>query len=473
MAKQFLDDDFMLQNDAARTLYHEYAADMPIFDYHCHLPPVQVAENKQFRNLTEIWLYGDHYKWRAMRANGVDERYCTGDAPDWDKFAAWAETVPKTIGNPLYHWTHMEMKDPFGISGKLLNPRTAKSIYEDINTKLASGDEFRARGIMEHFNVKAVCTTDDPADSLEHHASVAGDSSFTAKMYPAFRPDKSMAVDTGEAWIEYLARLGEAASMSIDSFGDLLSALDRRHEFFHSMGGRLSDHALTLPVYAPASDAELEAIFKKAKSGGEVSPGEADKFRTALMLHFGRMNAKRGWVMQLHMNCLRNNNTRLFRKLGPDTGLDGMADGQIAVPLRNFLDALDMEEMLPKTILYTLNPRDNELLASIGGSFQDGSTPGKIQLGTAWWFNDQKEGMLSQMSALANIGLLSRFVGMITDSRSFLSYPRHDYFRRILCNMVGTWVEEGEAPRDMDLLGGMIADISYNNARNYFGMEID
>ena len=472
MSRQFLDNDFMLQNEAARILYHEYAAGMPIFDFHCHLPPVQVAENKQFRNLTEIWLYGDHYKWRVMRANGYDEKYCTGDASDWEKFAAWADTVPRIIGNPLYHWTHLELKDPFGISGKVLNPATAEGIYKQVNEMLGQ-DDFRARGIMEHFKVKAVCTTDDPADSLEYHARVSGDASFKSKMLPAFRPDKAMGIDTGKAWIEYLEKLAAAAGMAINSFNDLLEALDRRHEFFHSMGGRLSDHALLVPVYVPALESELKSIFSKAKSGTAVSAEEADKFRTALMLHFGRLNAKRGWVMQLHLSSLRNNNSRMFKKIGPDVGFDAVADGEVAVPLCNFLDALDSTGELPKTILYTLNQRDNDLLITIGGSFQDGSAPGKMQFGSAWWYVDHEDGMTKQMKDLANMGVLSRFVGMLTDSRSFLSYPRHDYFRRILCNIVGTWAEEGKAPRDMDLLGKMVADISFNNAKDYFGIDLD
>ncbi len=472
MSRQFLDNDFMLQNEAARILYHEYAEGMPIFDFHCHLPPEQVANNKQFKNLTEIWLYGDHYKWRVMRANGYEEKYCTGDVSDWDKFAAWADTVPRIIGNPLYHWTHMELKDPFGIAGKVLNPGTAEGIYKQVNEMLGQ-EKFRARGIMDHFKVKAVCTTDDPADSLEYHQQVAADQTFKSKMLPAFRPDRAMAVDTGAAWIEYLERLGASANMTISSFNDLLEALEKRHEFFHSMGGRVSDHALLVPVYSPASDSELEAVFRKAKDGTAVSPDEADKFRTALMLHFGRMNAKRGWVMQLHLSSLRNNNSRMFAKLGPDVGFDAVADGEVGAPLSRFLDALDVTGELPKTILYTLNQRDNDLLITIGGCFQDGSVPGKVQFGSAWWYADHEDGMSKQMKDLANMGVLSRFVGMLTDSRSFLSYPRHDYFRRILCNIVGTWVEEGKAPRDMDLLGKMVADISFNNAKEYFGINIE
>ena len=469
--RSFLDENFMLQNDAAKTLYHDYAVDMPIFDYHCHLPPEQVAENTRFENLTRIWLYGDHYKWRAMRANGVEERFCTGDASDWEKFQAWAATVPKTIGNPLYHWTHMELKEPFGIQGKLLNPASAKGIYAEANEKLAT-DKFRVRSIMEHFKVKAVCTTDDPADSLEHHRAVAADSSFNIRMLPTFRPDKSMAVETGEAWRGYLEKLGVAADVSIRSYDDLLEALEKRHAFFHAQGGRLSDHALTVPLFAPATGSELASIFRKAFEGGAIDADEAAKFKTALMLHFGRMNAKRGWVMQIHLSALRSNNSRMFAALGPDTGFDSMADGEVAVPLSRFLDELDRTEELPKTIIYTLNPRDNDLIASMVGNFQDGSVAGKMQFGSGWWYNDQKDGMLRQMTSVANIGLLSRFVGMLTDSRSFLSYPRHDYFRRILCNMVGGWVEAGEAPRDMDLLGGMVADICYNNARDYFGIEL-
>jgi glucuronate isomerase len=470
--KEFLGEDFLLQSDTGRELYHEYAKSMPIFDYHCHLPPQQIAENAQFQNLTQIWLYGDHYKWRAMRTNGVAERFCTGDAPDYDKFLAFAETVPSTIGNPLYHWTHLELKRYFGISGTLLDPSTAAAIWSRCNEQLAT-DEFRVRPLIERMNVKLVCTTDDPADSLEHHDAVARVEGLKVKVLPAFRPDKAMAVETGRAYVDYVERLGHAAGVQVRSFNDLLDALSRRHEFFHSKGCRLTDHGIYLPVFEPAGDAELDRIFRKVLGGD--APGEVEdrQVKTAVLLHVGRLNAKRGWTMQLHMGAIRNNNTRMFRALGPDTGFDAITDGDMARPLSRFLDALDQTGELPRTVLYVLNPRDNELIAAMIGCFQDGSVPGKIQFGSGWWFNDQKDGMMRQMTALSSMGLLSRFVGMLTDSRSFLSYPRHEYFRRLLCNLIGGWVDEGEAPRDMALLGRMVQDICYNNAARYFEMGLE
>jgi glucuronate isomerase len=470
--KEFLTDDFLLETDTARVLYHDYAKSMPIFDYHCHLPPQQIAENKRFENLTQIWLYGDHYKWRAMRTNGVAERLCTGDASDWEKYEAWAATVPYTIGNPLYHWTHLELKNYFGIKGKVLNPETAREIWEACNPRLQTED-LRVHGILAGQNVKVVCTTDDPIDELEHHRAMRGAKTLTTKVLPAYRPDKAMAIETGKAYVEYVEKLAQAAGMSIRGFSDLIEALDRRHRFFHGEGARVSDHALVLPVYEEATESQLDSLFKKALAGGAVTKQEENQLKTALILHFGRMNAKRGWTMQLHMGAIRNNNTRMLREVGPDTGFDSIGDGEMATPLSRLLDALDKTNELPKTILYVLNPRDNELIATMLGNFQDGSIPGKIQFGSGWWFNDQKDGMLRQMTQLALLGLLSRFVGMLTDSRSFLSYPRHEYFRRILCNMIGGWVEAGEAPRDIKLLGGMVQNISYNNAKSYFGIAVD
>lgn len=466
--KPFMDEDFLLTNETAAILYHNYAKDMPIFDYHCHLSPKEIAENKRYRNITEVWLGGDHYKWRAMRANGVDERYITGDAPDKEKFMKWAETMPACIGNPLYHWTHLELKRFFGID-TLLSPATADEIWEKCNALLAQ-DGFAARGLIERSNVKVLCTTDDPADTLEYHAAIAKDKSFSVKVLPAFRPDKSFNIDKA-GFAEYIAKLGKAAGKNIATFADLTAALGQRLEFFHAAGCRVSDHALDPIVFEPASTAELDAILAKALKGEKTGETEARKFKTAVMLFLGRGYARLGWVMQLHMDTLRNVNTRAARVLGPDTGYDATADYALGEALAKFLDTLDNTEELPKTIVYSLNPRDNDMLATIVGSFQGGGVAGKMQLGSGWWYNDQKDGMIRQMMALANVGLLSRFVGMLTDSRSFLSYTRHEYFRRILCNLIGEWVEAGEAPNDIALLGTMVQNICYNNAKNYFPVE--
>jgi len=469
--KKFLDDNFLLESRTAEILYHDYAENMPIFDYHCHLPPEQIAKNTYFKNLTKIWLYGDHYKWRAMRTAGIDEKFITGNGSDIEKFRAWSETVPSTIGNPLYHWTHLELKNPFGICGKLLNPGTADEIYEECGSMLNT-EEFRARSIMKKFEVRAVCTTDDPVDNLEHHMQISADETFDIKVLPTFRPDKALAIDTGENFLSYLVQLSTAAGLEIVDLDSLMEALDKRHLYFHEKGCRLSDHALVLPEYAEGTKEEADRILKKALNREGLREKEATVFRTIVLTELGRMNAKRGWVMQLHLGALRNNNTRMFRKLGPDTGFDTITDGETARPLARFLDGLDITGELPKTIIYNLNPVDNDLLATMTGCFQDGSVAGKIQFGSGWWFNDQKVGMIRQMTSLANMGLLSRFVGMLTDSRSFLSYPRHEYFRRILANLIGSWVENGEAPEDWDLLGGMIKDICFNNAADYFGIDL-
>jgi glucuronate isomerase len=466
--KPFMDENFLLTNKTAATLYHDYAKKMPIFDYHCHLSPKEIAENKRYRNITEVWLGGDHYKWRAMRANGVDERYITGDAPDKEKFLKWAETMPACIGNPLYHWTHLELKRFFGID-TLLSPATAEEIWEKCNALLQK-DDFAARGLIERSNVKVLCTTDDPADSLEYHAAIAKDKSFTVKVLPAFRPDKSFNIDKA-GFAEYIAKLGKAAGKNIASFGDLTAALGQRLEFFHAAGCRVSDHALDPIVFETATDAELDAILVKGLKGEKLAEAEVRKFKTAVMLFLGRGYARLGWVMQLHMDTLRNVNTRAMRVLGPDTGFDAIADYTLGDSLAKFLDALDNTEELPKTIVYSLNPRDNDMLATIVGSFQGGGVASKMQLGSGWWYNDQKDGMIKQMVALANVGLLSRFVGMLTDSRSFLSYTRHEYFRRILCNLIGEWVEAGEVPNDIALLGAMVENICFNNARDYFPVK--
>ncbi len=470
--KTFLDSDFLLESESAKRLYHNYAANMPIFDYHCHLPPEQVAMNHAFENLTRIWLKGDHYKWRAMRANGIDEEYITGSRSDREKFQAWASTVPSTIGNPLYHWTHLELKSPFGITGTLLSADSADSIYDECG-ELLSTEDFRVRSIMEKFQVKAVCTTDDPIDDLDNHKAVAADALFKIKMLPTFRPDRALAVNEGDVYLKYISKLEESSRIEINSYQTLLDALDIRHLYFHDNGCRLSDHAIMIPEFISGTDGECNEIFLKVRKGQSITVGEEGLFRTRLLIELGRMNSKRGWVMQLHLGALRNINTRMYRYLGPDTGFDTIADGTMAKPLARLLDELDSTSELPKTIIYTLNPRDNDLIATMIGGFQDGTIPGKIQFGTGWWFNDQKDGMINQMTSLANGGLLSRFVGMLTDSRSFLSYPRHEYFRRILSNLLGSWIEKGEAPADFNLIGNMVKDICYNNAAEYFGIKLE
>lgn len=467
----FLSKHFFLLNKAARTLYHDYAEEMPIYDYHCHLSPQDIAENRQFRNLTHIWLAGDHYKWRAMRTNGITERFITGDADDWEKFQAWAETVPLTIRNPLYHWTHLELKRFFWIKGKLLSPETAREIYDQC-TALLQTEEFRARRLMERMKVKIVCTTDDPIDSLQYHQQIQQDPDFQIKVVPAFRPDKAMAVESPENFRAYLAKLAEAADVAITNFSTFLDALRQRLEFFHAVGCRISDHAVIVPAAADYTETEISIIFDKVSGGTMLDALEVEKFRSAVMHELGQMYHEKAWTMQIHIGALRNNSTRMFTQLGPDTGFDSIADEPIAAPLSHFLNRLDSLNKLPKTILYVLNPRDNEVIATMLGNFQDGSIPGKMQFGSGWWFNDQKDGMVRQMEALSNLGLLSRFVGMLTDSRSFLSYPRHEYFRRILCNLIGTDVENGELPEDFDHLGKIVQDICYNNAVNYFGIDL-
>ena len=469
--KEFLSEDFLLSNKTAQTLYHDYAKEMPIYDYHCHIPPQDIAENRQFRNLTHIWLGGDHYKWRAMRANGVAERFITGDANDWEKFLVWAETVPYTIRNPLYHWTHLELKRPFGVTGKVLNPDTAKEIYDQCNALLQT-EEFRARGLMQQMNVKIVCTTDDPIDSLEYHQQIQQDDSFSIKVLPAFRPDKAMAVESPETFNVYVEKLSAAANIEISDFTSFLETLKRRHAFFHEIGCRLSDHAVVVPHAAEYTESELRSIFQNVRSGKRVEPDDIEKFKSAMMHEFAVLNHEKNWTMQIHIGALRSNNSRMLKLLGPDTGFDSIADEPIAAPLARFMDRLDVDNTLPKTILYDLDPTDNEVVAAMIGNFQDGSIPGKIQFGSGWWFNDQKDGMIRQMEALSNLGLLSRFVGMLTDSRSFLSYPRHEYFRRILCNLLGIDVENGELPNDIPHLGKILQDICYNNALNYFGIEL-
>ncbi|MBD3421433.1 MAG: glucuronate isomerase [Chitinivibrionales bacterium] len=471
MYPSFIDDNFLLQTDEARQLYHEFAAQEPIIDYHCHLLPAEIAEDTVFENLARIWLYGDHYKWRQMRTNGVPERFCTGNASDWEKFMAWAETVPKTLRNPLYHWTHLELRSPFGITDKVLNPDTAKAIWDECNEKLAQAD-YSARGIMQQMNVVLVCTTDDPTDTLEHHIAIAQDNSFTVKVCPTFRPDQGMAVESAASFNIWVDALAQSADMTISSFSDYRDALKKRHDFFHENGCRLSDHGLETAYAHEYSEREIRTLFTRLRAGGELTPEECLQFKSAMMVEFGRMDAEKGWTMQLHLGAMRNNNTRMFTALGPDTGFDSIGDFEIARPLAKFLDRLDIDDRLPRTILYNLNSRDNELFATMIGNFQDGSIPGKIQYGSAWWFLDQKDGMEAQLNSLSNLGLLSRFVGMLTDSRSFLSYPRHEYFRRILCNLFGADMHNGLVPNDFELVGGIVKNICYRNAAEYFGFEL-
>jgi glucuronate isomerase len=465
------DDDFLLESDVARDLYERYAKGRPIIDYHCHLPPEQIESDHRFRSLTSIWLDGDHYKWRAMRSNGVGEDYCTGKKSDWEKFEAWAATVPKTLRNPLYHWTHLELKFPFGIR-RLLGPTTAREIF-DRGSELLQGAGFSTRGLLRQFNVLAVCTTDDPADSLEHHAAYAQKvQAAETRMYPTFRPDRALDVDQPDTLNAWLERLEARVGTSVSSFEQLLSALDARHRAFHELGGRLSDHGLETAYADDYSLPEVRETFAAARSGTAADAGRTARFRSALLHELALMDHGRGWVQQFHLGALRNNNTRMRRSLGPDTGFDSIGDFELARPLARFLDRLDSDNRLAKTILYNLNPRDNELMATMVGNFQDGSVPGKLQYGSAWWFLDQLDGMEKQICALSQMGLLARFVGMLTDSRSFLSYSRHDYFRRLLCNILGQDVRRGLLPDDRELLGEMVTDICFRNARAYFGLAI-
>lgn len=464
--KEFLDDNFILQSETAQKLFHEHAKGLPIIDYHCHLNPKDIAENRQFANLTQIWLEGDHYKWRALRANGIDEEYITGKANDYDKFLKWAETVPYTMRNPLYHWTHMELLRPFGIK-KILNPKTAKEIYEEA-TALLQTPEFSVQGIMKKMNVEVVCTTDDPSDSLEYHKKIK-DSGFSTKVLPTWRPDKAMAVENPETYNVYIAQLEKAANMTIASFDELLDALKKRQDFFAAMGCRLSDHGLDTFFSEDCKESEIKLIFLKVRGGRKLDKDEILKFKSAMLYHFAVMDAEKGWAQQFHVGTIRNSNTRMLRKIGPDTGYDAIGDFEMGRPMAKFLDRLESEGKLAKTIVYNLNPRDNELMVTIAYAFNDGSIPGKMQFGSGWWFLDQKDGMQKQMNALSTLGLLSRFVGMLTDSRSFLSYTRHEYFRRILCNLIGTDIENGEIPAsEMEFIGKMVENISYHNAKSYF-----
>lgn len=465
---RFMTEDFLLKNATGRALYHDIAADMPIYDYHCHLSPREIAEDRRFDNLAQIWLAGDHYKWRALRAAGVAEALITGNTTsDYEKYIAWANTVPMTLGNPLYHWTHLELRRPFGITDTLFGPQTADRIWHQCNERLAE-PAFSARGIMRQMNVRMVGTTDDPVDSLEYHRQIAADGQFDIEVLPSWRPDKVFKIEL-DGFADYIRRLEQAADTAISRFEDLRAALLKRLDHFTAHGCRAADHGIEQLRFAPVpDDSRLDAILAKRLGGASLSEDEIAQFTTAVLVWLGRQYAARGWVMQLHIGAIRNNNTRMFRLLGPDSGFDSIGDGTIAWPLARLLDSLDVTDELPKTILYCLNPRDNEVLATMVGNFQGEGVAGKVQFGSGWWFNDQKDGMLRQLEQLSQMGLLSLFVGMLTDSRSFLSYTRHEYFRRILCNLIGQWAEEGEIPDDSAMLGELIRNVCFNNAARYF-----
>jgi glucuronate isomerase len=467
---EFIHDDFLLGSKTARRLYHGYAAAEPILDYHSHLSPSDIAADRRFKDLFEIWLEGDHYKWRAMRANGISERFCTGDAPPFEKFSAWARTVPSTLRNPLYHWAHLELKRYFGI-GTLLDETSAKGTWDRANTLLQSSD-LTARGILRKFKVRALCTIDDPCDDLKHHQAIAA-SEKDFSVFPTFRPDRAFTVDTLEEFTPWLGQLESASNIAISSLSDFLRALEKRHDYFHAQGGRLSDHGLKRCCDTPCSEQEASAIFTKARAGASATKEETEKFASYLLLFFGRLDAEKGWTKQLHVGALRNVNMRRTRELGTDKGFDSIGDWNQAEALCSFLDKLDQEHSLPKTIVYNVNPKDNYAFATAIGSFQEGPVAGKIQFGSGWWFLDQKEGIEWQLNALSNTGLLSRFIGMLTDSRSFMSFPRHEYFRRVLCNVLGREVESGELPNDEKLLGTMVQNICYKNAKEYLGFDLE
>jgi glucuronate isomerase len=464
---KFLDENFLLTGNAAQRLYHDFAAGLPVIDYHCHLPPDQIAGDILFENMSRAWLYGDHYKWRAMRANGVPEEYCTGDKSDLEKFEKWAETVPYTLRNPLYHWTHLELQRYFDCK-ELLGPSTALGIYGQCNEKLQTPD-YSVRHLLRKMKVEVVCTTDDPVDTLEHHRQIRQEGGGGIVVCPAFRPDKAMNTEDPAAFCAYTTRLEAAADMHVGSFEQYLQALKKRHDFFGTLGCTVSDHGLDQLYTDDYTGSELEHIFSKLRSGKAVSPQESRQFRSALLFECALWDWEKGWVQQFHLGALRNNNSRALRTLGPDTGWDSIGDLPQGRALSTFLDRLDDQDRLAKTILYNLNPADNELMAAMVGNFNDGSAAGKIQYGAAWWFMDQKEGMTRQLNALSNLGLVSRFVGMLTDSRSFLSFPRHEYFRRLLCNLFGEEIEKGELPGDIPWIGKIIQDICYYNAKSYFG----
>jgi glucuronate isomerase len=466
---EFIHEDFLLRSDTARRLYHEYAAPQPILDYHSHLPPRDIAEDRRFRDLYEIWLEGDHYKWRAMRANGVAERFCTGDAPPYEKYLAWARTVPATLRNPLYHWTHLELRRYFGL-GMLLDENSAKAVWDSANAQLQQGD-LTARGVLKKFRVVMLCTVDDPCDELQYHRAVAqSQPGFT--VLPTFRPDKAFRIQSPAEFNDWLRRLESASNRSITRMSDFLDALKQRHDYFHANGGKLSDHGLNYCFAAPSTEQQTSATFAKVRGGTSASNEEAEQFASYLLLYFGHLDAEKGWTKQLHLGAQRNVNTRMFRQLGPDTGFDNIGDFPQNASLCAFLDQLDRERALPKTIVYNANPSDNYAIATAIGSFQEGPVASKVQFGSGWWFLDQKEGIEWQLNALSHTGLLSRFIGMLTDSRSFMSFPRHEYFRRILCNLLGDDVENGELPNDEKLLGTMVQNICFRNAQQYLGLGV-
>lgn len=468
--KTFMDKDFLLNTDTAKELYHNYAETTPVLDYHCHINPQEIAENRQFENITQVWLGGDHYKWRQMRSNGIDEYYITGDSPDREKFQKWAETLDKAIGNPLFHWSHLELQRFFDYHG-VLGADTAEEVWNLCNEKLKD-PSMRVRSLIEKAGVTLICTTDDPADDLKWHKIIAEDETFSVQVLPAWRPDKAMNLEKPD-YADYLKKLGESAEMTINSFADLKTALKKRLAFFDEMGCRASDHALEYVMYVPADENELESIFAKRLAGEQITREEELKFKTGFMLFVGAEYAKMGWAMQLHYGCKRDNNTGMYNKLGPDTGYDCINNYAPSSQMADFLNALNETGALPKTIIYSLNPNDDEAIGTILGCFQNSDVVGKIQQGSAWWFNDNKTGMIKQMTSLANLSLLGNFIGMLTDSRSFLSYPRHEYFRRIMCNLIGDWVENGEYPKDMNKLEKIVKGISYNNAINYFGFNLE
>lgn len=466
---QFIHDDFLLRSATARRLYHGFAAPQPILDYHSHLPSRDIAEDRHFRDLFEIWLEGDHYKWRAMRANGIAERFCTGDAAPYEKYLAWARTAPSTLRNPLYHWTHLELQRYFGL-GTLLDQTSAKSVWDSAYTQLQHSD-LTARGILKKFHVRVLCTVDDPCDPLQYHQAIA-QSQQGFSILPTFRPDKAFRVDSPSEFNDWLKRLEAASNLSIDTLRDFLDALKQRHDYFHANGGRLSDHGLNYCFAVPATEQQASSIFAKVRSGTSPTTQETEQFASYLFLYFGHLDAQKGWTKQLHLGAQRNVNTRMFRQLGPDTGFDSMGDFPQNASLCAFLDQLDREHALPKTIVYNANPADNYAIATAIGSFQEGPVPGKVQFGSGWWFLDQKEGIEWQLNTLSYTGLLARFIGMLTDSRSFMSFPRHEYFRRILCNLLGTDVENGELPNDEKLLGTMVQNICFKNAQQYLGLGV-
>lgn len=467
--KEFMDNDFLLNNEVSKKLYHEYAENMPIFDYHCHLNPKEIAENKGYENLTQVWLYGDHYKWRGMRSNGIDEKYITGDASDYEKFLAFAETMEYCYGNPLFHWSHLELRRFFGIQ-EVLNRKNAPVIWEKANALLKT-ENFRAKSLIKNSNVKALCTTDDPADTLNYHIEIQKDKDFGVKVLPTFRPDKAIFIEKPD-YLTWLKHLQKVSGKEIKSFKKLIEVLEDRVKFFKEQGCLVSDHSIEEPFYINTTDEYAEEVFAKALKGETLSKEEINTYKTRLFVNLGKIYHRYNLGMQIHMGALRNNNSRMFKKIGADAGFDSIADYSYAEFLSKILNELENSEALPKTILYCLNPKDNEVLGTMIGNFQSSETAGKIQFGSGWWFNDQKDGMTRQITALANLGLLRRFVGMLTDSRSFLSYTRHEYFRRILCGIVGEWVEKGEIPFDEEILGSMIKEICFENAKNYFNLEV-